>query len=105
MKDGLKILQLPGGYYGYSVTRVGWVRRLRGDDYELVGGRTMAREGQYSIDGITKAAAKGPKGYKLSVPDEMPEELHRLLIRRAVPANEKAWADACPRPTNWQERE
>lgn len=104
MRDGLKIVQLPGGY-GYSVTRVGWLRRVSGDDYELVNGRTMAREGAYSIDGITKAAAKGPNGYKLSVPDEMPEELHRLLIRRAVPANAKAWAEACPMPKDWSERE
>ncbi len=103
MKDGLKIVQVAGAYYGYSVTRVGWLRRVSGDEYELLNARTIARTGSYSLDGINKLASDGPRDkYRLSEGDKGPEEVHRLLIRRSVPASVDAWAKDCPRPKGWQ---
>jgi len=32
-----------------------------------------------------------------------PEETHRLLIRRCIPANEAKWKRECPRPKDWQD--
>lgn len=95
MTPGLKLLQLPGRYY--SVTRVG------GDEYLLLGAVTVRRtSGTRYLDAL---AADGPKkDHAVSSPDKMPEEIHRLLIRRCKPASEEAWREACPRPTGWDER-
>lgn len=104
MRPGLKIITLPGAYYGYAVTRVGWLRRVSGDEFELVGACTIARTGQQRLEGINKLASDGPgKGYQVSAADEGPEEVHRLLVRRCVPANEKAWREHCPKPKGWVE--
>jgi hypothetical protein len=104
MREGLKLIQLPGRY-GYSVTRIGWLRRVSGDEFELLGGRTIARtSGQYSLQGVSKLAAEGMKqGYEITEADELPEEIHRLVIRRALVASEKAWAKHCPKPKGWRE--
>lgn len=106
MKDGLKIIQV-AGRYGYSVTRIGWLRRVSGDEYELIGARTVARtSGNYSLDGISKLAAEGmQKNYELSKPDKTTEDIHRLLIRRCLNADEAAWKEHCPKPKNWKEVE
>jgi hypothetical protein len=103
MKDGLKIIQLPGRY-GYSVTLVGWLRRINGDEYELLNACTVARNGNYKLDGLQKLASDGPKkSYDVTSAASMPEEVHRLLIRRSLPANEAAWREHCPKPKGWVE--
>lgn len=104
MKNGLKIIQLPGRY-GYSVTRVGWLRRVAGDEWELLAGsRSIIRKsGTRNIDAL---ASDGPgKDHALTPPSKGPEEVHRLVIRRALPASEEAWANDCPIPPNWQDLE
>jgi hypothetical protein len=35
-------------------------------------------------------------------PSEAPEEIHRLLVRRSIPASEEAWRGLCPRPRDWK---
>ena len=107
VRDGLKVIQITGAYYGYAVTRVGWLRRVRGDEYELLPGAvTVTRTGNVDQNGLDKLAAKGlGERYSASDASEQPEEIHRLLIRRCIPANEKAWAEALPRPKDWQEHE
>ncbi len=107
MRTGLTILQVTGGYYGRAVTLVGWVRRVGGDEFEMLPGHiTVWREsGAYNQNGLDVLAAKGPvSGYKVSEPAETPEQLHRLLVRRPKPANEKAWAKILPKPKGWQEQ-
>lgn len=102
MKDGLKVIQVPGRF-GYSVTLVGWVRRVNGDELELLNAVTVARTGTYRLDGIQRLASEGPgkRGYDVTEPAKLPEELHRLLVRRSLPANEAAWQDYCPKPKGW----
>lgn len=102
MKDGLKVIQVPGRF-GYSVTLVGWVRRVNGDELELLNAVTVARTGTYRLDGIQRLASEGPgkRGYEVTKPAKQPEELHRLLIRRSLTANEAAWQEHCPRPKGW----
>lgn len=106
MREGLKVIQVTGAYYGYAVTRVGWLRRVDGDEYELLPGAvTVMRTGQRNLAGIDSLASEGPgKRYQCSEPAKAPEEIHRLLVRRSVPANEKAWAAVCPKPKDWVER-
>lgn len=101
MRPGLKIVTLPGRY-GYSVTRVGWLRRVSGDERELVNARTIIRTQARAIGGLDKLASSGPKGYTLSDKTEGVEEIHRLLIRRSLPASETAWRKECPKPENWE---
>ena len=107
MRNGLKIIAYLPGRYGYGLTRVGWLRRVNGDEYELLGARTIWRaKGNFQMGGLNKLAAEGlGKDYEASDADTMPEELHRLLIRRSLSANEEAWAEHCPRPKDWTERE
>ena len=100
MHDGLKLIQLPGRY-GYSVTRVGWMRRVGGDEWELLPGAVSIgrTSGQRTIDQV---AIDGPgKDHQLWPPSKGVEEIHRLVIRRSMPADEKAWAKHCPKPKDW----
>jgi hypothetical protein len=104
MRDGLRLVQVPGRY-GYSVTLVGWLRRVAGDEMELHGAVTVARSGSYRLDGLTTLASDGPgRGYNVTEPSKAVEEIHRLLVRRSLVANEKAWAKHCPKPDGWDEK-
>ncbi|MBK7865192.1 MAG: hypothetical protein IPJ65_42665 [Archangiaceae bacterium] len=69
------------------------------------GAVTVARTGGYRMDGLQRLATEGPKkGYDVTEPAKAVEEVHRLLIRRSLVADEKAWRRACPRPDGWLER-
>ncbi len=106
MKTGLTILQVTGGYYGRAVTLVGWLRRVGGDEYEMLPGHvTVWREsGSFQMNGLDTLAAEGlVKGYKASEPAKTVEQIHRLLVRRPKPCTEKSWSTVCPRPKDWQE--
>lgn len=104
MRNGLKVIQVPGRY-GYSVTLAGWLKRVSGDEYELHNAVTVARTGNYRLDGLHRLATEGPKkGYHVTEPTKAVEEIHRLLLRRCLLANEKAWAEKCPRPAGWEDQ-
>ena len=107
MSPGLKILQIQITLYR-AITFVGWLRRVSGDEYELMpGSRIVTRKpgAQWSWNGIDELASKGPgTKYALTDPAQAPEELHRLgNIRRSKPADEKVWTRDCPRPKDWVE--
>ncbi len=101
MHDGLKIITLPGGYYGRSITRVGWLRRVGGDEWELLGGRTIVRTESPRVGGLEILASSGPKGYKLGEASKTVEHIHRLIIRRSIVADPKVWNKDCPQPKDW----
>jgi hypothetical protein len=99
MRSGLKVIVTPGNYW--ALTQIGWLRRVDGDEYELVGARSLRRIGEQVP--LATLAAKGPgKTIQVQPASEQPEELHRLTIRRCIPANEAAWAKECPRPKDWE---
>jgi len=101
MRNGLKLIQVPGRY-GYSVTRVGWMRRVSGDEFELVNARTVTRTGD--LRSLASLAQDGPKrDHRLSDMDEGVEEVHRLVIRRSRPASEASWLKHCPKPDDWRD--
>lgn len=107
MHDGLKIIQLPGNYYGRGVTLIGWMRRISGDEWELMpGARVIWRKsGDFNHGGLDNLAANGlGKDYDASEPAKGAEHINRLLIRRARPADEKAWVKHCPKPKGWVDR-
>lgn len=92
-----------GGYYPYVL--VGWVRRVAGDEYDVVGARCVRRFGESQA--LAGLAARGPLRERekqptdLLEPAALPERIHRLLVRRCLPCDEKAWAKDCPRPEGW----
>ena len=103
MRQGLTILQVTGGYYGRAVTLVGWVRRVRGDEFEMLPGHVTVwrSSGQFAKNGLDTLAAEGPgKDYETSKPALVVEQLHRLLVRRPKPCVEAAWK-LVPRPKDW----
>ena len=103
MNEGLKILTYPsGGYYPYVF--VGWLRRVGGDDYELVGARIIRRFGR---DGaLVNLAEKGPQSdTQLLDAAKHPEPVHRLLMGRVIQANAGAWKKECPKPKDWKGQE
>lgn len=102
MRNGLKIIQVPGRY-GYSVTKIGWLRRVSGDEWEIMpGARTLVHtSGPRTLDSL---ASEGPgRDHQMSAPAAGPEEVHRLVIRRSLPASVDAWSKHCPRPSHWIE--
>ena len=104
MQDGIKVFQIPGTYGSWSVTIVGWIRRVSGDEWEVLpGARTIRRTGSYNLAGLDRLANEGNTGNGYALGDAAigTESLHRLLIRRCLPANEKAWERDCPRPASW----
>ena len=101
MRNGLVLIKTPG-YYG-GPTRVGWLRRVSGDLYELLPGfRSVSRES--GSRELAEVAGDGPaKDHKLGVPSKVAEDINAFLVWRAVRADEKAWAKECPRPKGWTE--
>lgn len=106
MREGLVVIQVLGTYR--RVTRVGWARRVEGDEWELVGARTIWRRyGNSQPVAIGRLAAEGlPDGHQLLEADDVkcPELLHRFSARRVFVANAEKWAKHCPRPKGWTTR-
>jgi hypothetical protein len=106
MSPGLKIVQIAITYYR-AITFVGWLKRVSGDEYVLVSPRIITRKSgqEWSWNGMRELAANGPgKKYQLSDKDDAdPEELHRLMIKRSIPADEKVWEKHCPKPADWKD--
>ena len=102
MRDGLMLIRLPTRY-GYGLTIVGWIRRTRGDWYEVLPGAvTCWRKGARRIGGLDRLAANGPGDlYGYSNPTVQPEPLLCLVVRRWKVADEEAWRDVCPKPKDW----
>lgn len=103
MHDGLKIIQIPGGH-GWPITRVGWMRRVVGDEWELIGARTIIRRSGSPPRPLDSLASLGPGDDHVLTPvSEANEEIHRLVVRRSMPASLAVWGEHCPRPDQWQE--
>lgn len=104
MRDALVILKLPGGYYGRSVTRVGYLRRIGGDEWELLpGARTLYRTGG-DLTPLDRLASHGPTmNHRLTDPQVGVEWVSRTLIRRLFPCNLEVWTKHIERPADWRD--
>ena len=99
MRNGLKIVVLPGNYYAPYVL-VGWLHCVGGDEFEMIGARCIRRFG--TNQALAALAANGPaRDTQLLEAAKRPEELHRLDIRRGIPCDPKAWEKHCPKPADW----
>jgi len=97
MKNGLKIFSVPGGYYPFVL--VGWLRRVEGDEYEVLGGRVVRRFGQSQA--LSSLAQKGPAKDTELLAASPTETVHRLLIGRCIPCEPSEWVKECPKPKGW----
>lgn len=97
LQEGLVLIQVPG--QGWGVTRVGWSRRIEGDEWEFRG-VSVRRTGEKRS--LSDLAARGPrKDHQVSAPDEVSELLHRFGPRRVLVASEAAWVTYIPKPDGW----
>lgn len=98
MREGLLLIQVPGRYWG--VTRVGWARRVEGDEWEFVG-VTVMRTGAAPRT-LASLAAEGPQDdHVVSAVDQTVELLHRFTPRRVLVANPEKWGKYVPKPREW----
>lgn len=97
MREGLLLIQVPGRYWG--VTRVGWARRVEGDEWEWRG-VTVVRTG--AVRTLASLAFEGPmEDHDVTPMDETTELLHRFSPRRVLLANPEVWGKPCPKPEGW----
>lgn len=102
MREGLAIVVTPGGRW-WPLVQVGWLKHEAGDEWVLVGARTLRRStGRRTLSEVAKDGLL--RDYVARPPSEEPEPLHRLLIRRVVYCRVESWATDCPRPDGWVER-
>ena len=99
MRNGLAIVVVAGGWR--ALTRVGWLRRVEGDEWELVGCRSVRTVGRYVP--LAELATIGPvKDVSLQQEAAEPEPVHRLLMRRVLYCDVAKWAKEVPRPKGWE---
>lgn len=97
LREGLLLIQVPGRDWG--VTRVGWARRVEGDEWEFIGVSIARISTVRSLDDL---AANGPgTDHRVSDVDLLPELLHSLSPRRVLTASETAWGQYVPKPEGW----
>lgn len=102
MRHGLAIVCSPAGYGPY--VRIGWCRRVDGDEWEIVNARVVRRFGTGGE--LAKLAVDGPlTDTQLLSAAATPSPIHRLHAIRYEAASESAWAEHCPRPHGWTDEE
>lgn len=107
MREGLVFMVSPGAWR--ILCRVGWLRRVEGDEWELVNCRSVIRTGGYDSDGLQKLAqCRGEiKNHTLGLISKIAEPIHRLQMIRPLPIPREdweSWEAHCPKPKDWEEK-
>lgn len=90
MREGLTILFSTGTYF--SSCRMGWLRPVSGDEWEILSARNVRRTASNGIIALaTCAAEKGLGGHELGEVDPEPEDVHRLHCLKSIRVAEKDW--------------
>lgn len=98
MREGLMLLKLPG-YYG--PVRVGWLKRISGDNYELLPGSVLLVRTKGTRK-LAELAAKGPlDDHKCEDRAETSLDVNEFRVWQPWQCNEEAWKEHCPRPKDW----
>ncbi len=85
------------------VLRLGWVRRIQGDEYEAINMVTPLRNGDYETLFADLAIDGPPKKWKFSRPMPRPSPLNRFHILGPISLDPDQWAKVCPRPKDWRD--
>ena len=98
MREGLKLIKLPG-YYG--PVRVGWLRRIDGDNYELLAGSVLVIRTNGSR-ALAELAADGPlKDHKLTDKAGTAHDVNEFRVWQAIDCGD-AWREFVPQPKEWR---
>lgn len=98
MREGLKLIKLPG-YYG--PVRVGWLRRIEGDNYELLAGSVLVIRTSGSR-ALAELAADGPlKDHKLTDEAGTAHDVNEFRVWQAIDCGD-AWREYVPQPKEWR---
>jgi len=107
MREGLVVMVSRGTYWG--LVRIGWLRNVAGDEWEMVNARTILRTGGYDSEGLQKVVqCKGKlTGHRLGLMAREPEEIHRLQMVRPMRVPREDWGEwekHVPKPADWVDR-
>lgn len=109
MREGLKLIKLPG-YYG--PVRVGWLRRIDGDNYELLPGSVLVIRTSGSR-ALAELAADGPvdrsgehtnrpvQDHKLTDKAGTAHDVNEFRVWQAIDCGD-AWREFVPQPKEWR---
>ena len=90
MKEGFAILFSTGSYF--SSCRIGWLRQVSGDEWEIDSARNVRRTASNGIMALAQCkAAKGLGGHELGDVDTEPESVHRLHMLKAIRIPRADW--------------
>lgn len=103
MREGLAIVVSPSAGTYYGVSRVGWLHRIEGDEWEICSCRILQTTGEYVA--FAKMADVGPDdNTKLGVISKFPEPIHRSDFVRTVYCTVENWLRHCPKPDGMAEK-
>ena len=100
MKNGLYLFTQPSG--GVTVIRIGWIKRLEGDEYEVLNSVTPKRAGDYETMWSDVAIDGPPKKWSFTRPIPGGCPITRWQILGPVPLQESQWTKLCPKPKDWE---
>ena len=103
MRNGFYLWAQPSG--GVVVLRLGWIRRIGGDEYEALHLVTPKRGGDYETMLADVAIDGPPKKWAFTRALPRPSPLNRFHILGPVSLDPKQWAKVCPRPDGWDDNE
>ena len=90
MTQGLAILFSTGTYF--SSCRIGWLRQVTGDEWEIDSARNVRRTASNGIMALAQCkAAKGLGGHEMGEVDTEPESVHRLHMLKAIRVPRADW--------------
>jgi hypothetical protein len=101
LNPGLYFYQQQSG--NLAVLRVGWVRRVEGDEYEVLNLVTPLRDGDYTTLFADVANKGPPKKWRFSEPVWAASPTNRFHILGPLPLKPEQWKDICPKPKGWVE--
>lgn len=86
------------------VLRIGWIRRVRDDEYEALNMVTPKR-GSYKYMFADAAIDGPPLDWTFTRPLPRPSPLNRFHILGPISLDPRQWASVCPKPATWVENE
>lgn len=101
VRNGLFVWAQPSG--GMAVLRIGWLRRVAGDEYEALSMVTPKRAGDYQTMLADLAIDGPPKAWTFTRPIPGACPVNRFAIQGPVPLNPSQWSKISPRPKDWAE--
>lgn len=99
MRNGFYIWGQPSG--SVVVLRIGWVRRISGDEYEALSMVTPKRAGDYQTMLADLAIDGPPKAWTFTRALPRPSPLNRFHVLGPVSLDPAQWTKISPKPKDW----